>query len=183
MGLKILIVDDSAFMRNVIKNALNGLNVSEIFEAGTADESINLYTNKKPDMVFMDIIMPGKTGLDALRAIKGLDSNAKVVMCTSVGQEKIVQEAITAGAYDFITKPFKSEEIVEVVSKVDSKNQQGLPAAQPSQPVQSQQPVQPQSPPPPQQAPPANTPQQPPTGQQQQPAQPAQPQNPQQPTQ
>jgi two-component system, chemotaxis family, chemotaxis protein CheY len=113
-----MIVDDSAFMRSIIKNALTGLEISEIFEAANADESINTYREKHPDLIFMDIVMPGKSCLDALKEIRAMDSNACIVMCTSVGQDKIVEEAVNSGAYDFITKPFKPEEIKTTVAKV-----------------------------------------------------------------
>jgi two-component system, chemotaxis family, chemotaxis protein CheY len=118
LSIRILIVDDSAFMRNIIKNALTGMDVLETYEASNADESIIKYKEKKPDLVFMDIVMPGRTGLEALKEIKSIDSNAKIVMCTSVGQDKIIEEAVNSGAYDFITKPFKPEEIKSVVTKV-----------------------------------------------------------------
>jgi two-component system chemotaxis response regulator CheY len=118
MGFRILIVDDSVFMRNIIKNALSSSNISEIFEAGNGDEAIAAYKDKKPDLVFMDIVMPVKTGLEALKEIKGIDAAAKIVMCTSVGQEKVIEEAVNSGAYDFITKPFKAEDIKEVLTKL-----------------------------------------------------------------
>jgi two-component system chemotaxis response regulator CheY len=118
MPIRIMIVDDSAFMRSIIKNALTGLEISEIYEASNAEDSVNTYKEKRPDLTFMDIVMPGKSGLDALKEIRGIDSNARIVMCTSVGQDKIVEEAVNSGAYDFITKPFKPEEIKTTVSKV-----------------------------------------------------------------
>ncbi|MFH2020295.1 MAG: response regulator [archaeon] len=118
MGLKILIVDDSVFMRTIIKNALQGFDIAEISEAGTADEGVAKYSEKKPDIVFMDIVMPGKNGIDALKEIMSKNKDAKVVMCTSVGQEKIIEDAVNSGAYDFITKPFKEDEIKNVISKL-----------------------------------------------------------------
>jgi len=141
MGLKILTVDDSAFMRNIVKNALTGTSVGEISEAGSADEAVAKFKEKQPDLTFMDIVMPGKTGLDALKEIRAINPNAKVVMCTSVGQEKIVEEAVNAGAYDFITKPFKPEEIKNVVAKISG--EAGGQTAAPTQPAPSPAPIQP----------------------------------------
>lgn len=116
--MKILIVDDSSFMRNMIKNALDG--EFDISEASNADDAIKLFKENKPDLVFLDIILPGKNGLEALKEIKEIDGNAKVVMCSSVGgQEEIIDNAIKAGANDIIVKPFKKEEIAGIIQKVN----------------------------------------------------------------
>ncbi|PLW79791.1 two-component system response regulator [Candidatus Woesearchaeota archaeon] len=118
--MKILIADDSAFMRNIIKNILTQNGVSEVIEAVDGQDAINKYGEINPDLVFLDIMMPNKTGLEALKEIKGSNPEAKVVMCTSVGQEKVVEEAVESGAEDFVTKPFKPEDIQEVLSKFQS---------------------------------------------------------------
>lgn len=119
--MKILLVDDSAFMRNLIKNALKEGN-HEFNEAGSAEEGVKKYAEFHPELVFMDIVMPGKTGIDALREIKAADTNARVVMCTSVGgQQKIIDDAVSAGASDFVTKPFKAEELITIVSHFQKK--------------------------------------------------------------
>ena len=116
--MKILLVDDSVFMRNMIKNVLKDQN-HEIFEAGNADEGIQKYRESKPDVVFLDVVMPGKSGVDALKEIKTEDPNAYIVMCTSVGgQQQVVDDAVQAGAADFITKPFKPEDILNVVNNM-----------------------------------------------------------------
>lgn len=117
MTLKILIVDDSAFMRSIIKNTLGQNGISDIVEAVDGSDAIIKYDENKPDLVFMDIMMPNKTGLEALKEIMTKDPNAKIIMCTSVGQEKVIQEAVETGATDFVTKPFKPEDIKEVLSK------------------------------------------------------------------
>jgi two-component system chemotaxis response regulator CheY len=115
--MKILIVDDSAFMRNMIKNILKEQN-HELFEAGNGDEAVTAYQQNQPNLVFMDIIMPGKNGVEVLKDIKAMDQGANVVMCTSVGgQDKIIQECVEAGATDFITKPFTPDEINSIVSR------------------------------------------------------------------
>ena len=74
--------------------------------------------NEKPDLVIMDITMPNKTGIEALRDIKAMDPSAKVVMCSAMGQESMVVEAIKLGALDFIVKPFKPDRILQTVQKV-----------------------------------------------------------------
>jgi len=117
MALKILIADDSAFMRSIIKNVLSQNGVTDIIEASDGAEAVKKYSENKPGLTFMDIMMPNKTGLEALKEIMAADQSAKVVMCTSVGQEKIVSEAVEYGATDFVTKPFKPEDIKEVIDK------------------------------------------------------------------
>ncbi len=118
--MKIMIVDDSAFMRTMIINILKDGN-HEIVQATNGNEAVQKYEQVKPDLVFMDIVMPDKDGVQALKEIKGKDANAKIVMCTSVGgQEKIVNDAIQAGASDIITKPFRPEEITKVISNISN---------------------------------------------------------------
>ena len=120
MSIKILIADDSAFMRNIIKGILNQNGITDIVEAVDGQDAINKYNEQKPGLVFMDIMMPNKNGLDALREIKASSNDAKIVMCTSVGQEKIIQESVDAGATDFVTKPFKPEDIKEIIVKFNT---------------------------------------------------------------
>lgn len=113
----ILIVDDAAFMRMMVKDILtkNGYNV--IGEATNGNEAIEKYKELKPDLVTMDITMPDKDGIQALKEIKALDSNAKVIMCSAMGQQAMVIESIQAGAKDFIVKPFQADKVVESVKK------------------------------------------------------------------
>lgn len=120
---KVLVVDDSSFMRTMIKNIVQQKNC-EVIEASNADEAVEKYKQDKPEIVFMDIIMEGKTGLDALKSIKEFDQNAVVVMCTSIGgQEHVIKEAVDYGATDFMTKPFKQQEIFNVLEKYGQANQ------------------------------------------------------------
>ncbi len=118
MAKRILITDDALFMRVTLKNILiqNGYEV--VGEANNGREAVELYEQLKPDLVFMDITMPEMDGLEALKAIRAKDANAKVVMCTAMGQKQIVLDAIQAGAKDFIVKPFQPERILEAVQKV-----------------------------------------------------------------
>ena len=118
MDKKIMLVDDAAFMRMMIKDTLTKNGYTNIIEAADGEIACNTYAAEKPDLVIMDITMPNKTGIEALKEIKGKDPAAKVVMCSAMGQEAMVVEAIKLGALDFIVKPFKAERIIQTVSKV-----------------------------------------------------------------
>ena len=115
---KILIVDDAAFMRMMIKDILtkNGYNVAGEAENGV--KAIEKYNELKPDLVLKDITMPEKDGIQALKAIKSIDGNSKVIMCSAMGQQAMVIEAIQSGAKDFIVKPFQPDRVLEAVKKV-----------------------------------------------------------------
>ena len=115
---KILTVDDAAFMRRIIKTTLRRAGYTEIYEAADGVQAIEKYNQLKPNLVLMDITMPNMNGLNALKAIRAADPNANVVMCTAMGQENMVIEAIRSGAKDFIVKPFKPERILSVVAAI-----------------------------------------------------------------
>ena len=115
---KILIVDDSAFMRGMIKTTLRSAGYTEIYEASDGARALESYNQLKPNLVMMDITMPNVNGLDALRAIRTADAGANVVMCTAMGQEYMVMEAMRFGAKDFIVKPFKSERILKMAAAI-----------------------------------------------------------------
>ena len=118
MAKNILIVDDAAFMRMMIKDILtkNGYNV--VGEAENGLKAVEKYTELKPDLVLMDITMPDMDGIQALKKIKELDPNANIIMCSAMGQQAMVIEAIQSGAKDFIVKPFQAERVLEAVKKV-----------------------------------------------------------------
>lgn len=118
MEKKILLVDDAAFMRMLIKDTLTKNGYTNIIEAADGEIACNVYGSEKPDLVIMDITMPNKTGIEALADIKKSDPGAKVVMCSAMGQEAMVVEAIKLGALDFIVKPFKPDRILQTVSKI-----------------------------------------------------------------
>lgn len=119
MSYKILIVDDAAFMRNMIKDVFGSIpGFSVIGEASNGVEAVEKYKALKPDLVTMDIVMPLKSGIEAAREITSADREAKIIMCSALGQESLVMEAIEAGAKDFIVKPFKAEKVQEVVNRV-----------------------------------------------------------------
>ncbi|MDR0947342.1 MAG: response regulator [Ruminococcus sp.] len=118
MAKKIMLVDDAAFMRMMIKDALTKNGYDNIIEAADGEIACAKFEEEKPDLVLMDITMPNKTGIEALRDIKKAHSDAKIVMCSAMGQEAMVVEAIKLGALDFIVKPFKPDRILQTVSKV-----------------------------------------------------------------
>lgn len=115
---KIMTADDAAFMRMLIKDTLHKNGYTDIIEAVDGVNACELYSAEKPDLVFMDITMPNRTGIEALAEIKKVDPMAKVVMCSAMGQEAMVVEAIKLGAIDFIVKPFKPDRLLQVVKKV-----------------------------------------------------------------
>ena len=115
---KILLVDDAAFMRMMVKDTLTKAGYTDLYEAADGVQAVEAYSEVQPDMVIMDITMPNMDGLEALKAIKGKDPNATVVMCSAMGQESMVIEAIKSGAKDFIVKPFKPDRILKTVSSI-----------------------------------------------------------------
>lgn len=117
MGLNVMIADDSAFMRNMLKKLIMEAGATIAGEASDGKEAIARYGELKPNLVFMDIMMPNMNGIEALKGIIAQDKAAKVVMCTSVGQDKVVNEAVEAGASDFIVKPFTKEDVETVIKK------------------------------------------------------------------
>ncbi|MEN6610278.1 MAG: response regulator [Methanoregulaceae archaeon] len=115
---KILIVDDTLFMRTLLKNILVGGGHQVVGEAGDGEEAVGKYKELKPDLVTMDVVMPKMNGIEALKAIKQLDAGARVVMCTAVGQEQMVKLAIKSGAKGYIVKPFQAPKVLEEVKNV-----------------------------------------------------------------
>ena len=115
---KIMLVDDAAFMRMMVKNALTKSGYDNIIEAQDGAEAVKKYAEEKPDMVFMDITMPNMDGLQALKKIREDDPNAKIVMCTAMGQEGMVVDAIKSGARDFIVKPVNADRIVQTAQAI-----------------------------------------------------------------
>ncbi|SCG83439.1 Chemotaxis protein cheY homolog [Proteiniborus sp. DW1] len=118
MANKILIVDDAAFMRMMIKDILTKNGFDVLGEAENGAKAIDKYKELSPDLVIMDITMPEVDGIQAVKEIKKIDSSAKIVMCSAMGQQAMVIEAIQAGAKDFIVKPFQADRVLEAVKKV-----------------------------------------------------------------
>ncbi|MCI9513678.1 MAG: response regulator [Oscillospiraceae bacterium] len=115
---KIMMVDDAAFMRKVIKDTLSKAGYTDLYEAVDGADAVEKYNEIKPDLVLMDITMPNMDGLEALKAIRAADGGANVVMCSAMGQETMVIDAIRSGAKDFIVKPFKPERVLKTVTSI-----------------------------------------------------------------
>jgi len=118
MAKGILIVDDAVFMRMMIKDILSKNGYHVVGEAENGAKAIEKYKELSPDLVIMDITMPELDGIQAVREIKNYDKDSKIIMCSAMGQQAMVIEAIQAGARDFIVKPFQAERVVEAVKKV-----------------------------------------------------------------
>jgi len=117
MGQKVLIVDDAAFMRMMIKDILSKNGFEVVGEAENGKVAIDKYKELQPDLVTMDITMPEMDGIQAVKKIKEYNPNSKIVMCSAMGQQAMVIDAIQAGAKDFIVKPFQPDRVLEAVRK------------------------------------------------------------------
>lgn len=115
---KIMLVDDAAFMRMMEKDTLVKNGYTDIIEAEDGAIAVELYDKEKPDLVILDITMPNMDGLEALKTIKSKDPSATVVMCSAMGQESMVIDAIKSGAKDFIVKPFKPDRLLKTVTSI-----------------------------------------------------------------
>lgn len=120
VSLRVLIVDDAAFMRFLIKNILTELGHEIAGEAGDGEEACTMYAELKPDLVTLDLIMPKKGGIDALRDIRGMDPNAKVIVISAVEQRRPLMDALRLGATDYLTKPFEKERVAEAISRASA---------------------------------------------------------------
>jgi two-component system, chemotaxis family, chemotaxis protein CheY len=114
---RVLVVDDAAFMRKMVSDALTKGGHEVVGEAGNGVEAITRFQELKPDLMTLDITMPEKDGLAALAEIVAADPSARVVMCSALGQESKVLEAIKLGAKDFVVKPFQPARVIEAVGK------------------------------------------------------------------
>lgn len=117
MTKRILVADDSSYMRGVIKKILKSAGYTEILEATDGESAASAYKRERPDMVLLDIVMPVRSGIDALRDIRAFDPDARVVMVSAVGQEVIIKEALGMGAAGFIIKPFDESQVKGAVQK------------------------------------------------------------------
>jgi len=114
----VLVVDDAIFMRNMMKDIFTADRFEIVGEAANGVEAVERFKELKPDLVTMDIVMPFKSGIEATKDILAEDSAATIIMCSALGQEPLVMEAIEAGAADFIVKPVQAEDVMRVVNKV-----------------------------------------------------------------
>jgi len=121
---RILVADDASFMRQMIREILEAEGHEVVAEASDGVEAIDQFKTHHPDLVTMDIVMPRRSGIDAVKGILELDAGARVVMCSALGQETLVTEALEAGAKDFIVKPFKPAAVIKTLAKVLEKEDQ-----------------------------------------------------------
>lgn len=117
MAKKILLVDDANIIRLMLRKILIEGGYEIAGEASTGEEAVKKYTELHPDLVTMDITMNGMGGLNAVKAIRELDPNAKVIMCSAMGQKYLIVEAIKAGAVNFIMKPFEPDKVLEAIER------------------------------------------------------------------
>ncbi|MBM4382922.1 MAG: response regulator [Deltaproteobacteria bacterium] len=118
---RVLIADDASFMRQMIRDIIEPEGYEVVGEASDGVEVVDKFRKLRPDLVMMDIVMPKRSGIDAVRTIRSEDATATIVMCSALGQETLVMEAIQAGAKDFIVKPFKPDAVIATLAKVVEK--------------------------------------------------------------
>lgn len=118
---KVLIADDASFMRQMIRDIIEPEGWEVVGEASDGVEVVEKFRKLHPDVVLMDIVMPKRSGIDAVKAIKAEHAGARIVMCSALGQEALVSEAMHAGAKDFVVKPFKPDAVLAALAKVAEK--------------------------------------------------------------
>jgi two-component system chemotaxis response regulator CheY len=118
MGNKILVVDDATFMRMMIRDILTGNGYEIVAEAADGNEAVARYKALKPDLVLMDITMPEMDGIRAVKEIIREDPDAKIIMCSAMGQQAMVIQSIQSGALDFVVKPFHPDRVIDAVNRV-----------------------------------------------------------------
>jgi len=117
VGATVMIVDDAAFMRMMLKDILTKNGYTVVGEAENGAVSVEKYMDLKPNLTIMDITMPEMDGLQAVKEIRKRDPQARIIMCSAMGQQAMVIEAIQSGAKDFVVKPFQAERVLEAVTK------------------------------------------------------------------
>jgi two-component system, chemotaxis family, chemotaxis protein CheY len=118
MSRTVLICDDALFMRNMLAEILTQAGFDVVAQAQTGAEAVTMYREHRPDLVTMDIVMPDMGGIDAVRAIVAEFPQARIMMCSAMGQQALVIEAIQTGARDFVVKPFQPSRVLEAVNRV-----------------------------------------------------------------
>ena len=117
MGINILIADDLQFIKLVLRDLLEKAGFRVVGEASNGEEAVELFQDKRPDVVLMDITMPKMDGLTALKKILKTDPGANIIMCSALGQQTLVVQALQMGAKDFIVKPFQPERVINSIKK------------------------------------------------------------------
>jgi len=118
VGINILIADDLQFIKLVLRDLLEKAGFRVVGEASNGEEAIELFLDKRPDVVLMDITMPKMDGLTALKKILKIDPGAKIIMCSALGQQTLIVQALKMGAKDFVVKPFRPERVVNSIKKI-----------------------------------------------------------------
>ncbi|MEX2583134.1 MAG: response regulator [Gemmatimonadota bacterium] len=113
----VLVCDDAVFMRRLLREVLTGGGYRIVGEAESGVQAVELYRDLQPDLVTMDIVMPGMGGIDAVREIVAIDPAARILMCTSIGQQALMEEAVHAGAREFVLKPFQPSRVLEAARR------------------------------------------------------------------
>jgi two-component system, chemotaxis family, chemotaxis protein CheY len=117
MAVNVLIVDDLAFIKIVLRDIIEKAGFRVVGEASNGEQAISMYQDKRPDVVLMDITMPGMDGITALKKIREIDQEARVIICSALGQQQLIVQAIQLGAKDFIVKPFQPQRVVSALKK------------------------------------------------------------------
>jgi two-component system chemotaxis response regulator CheY len=117
MAVNVLIVDDLAFIKIVLRDIIEKAGFRVVGEASNGEQAITMYQNTRPDVVLMDITMPGMDGITALKKIREIDAAARVIICSALGQQQLIVQAIQLGAKDFIVKPFQPQRVVSALKK------------------------------------------------------------------
>ena len=118
MGINVLIADDLTFIKLVLRSLVEKAGFRVVGEASNGEEAIELYQDKRPDVVLMDITMPKVDGLTALKEILKIDPEAKIIMCSAMGQQSLIVQALQLGAKDFIVKPFRDERVIGAIKNL-----------------------------------------------------------------
>ncbi len=116
--ITVMICDDSPLVRKKISEILARVGITKMINAEDGEQAVEIYKEKSPDLVFMDIVMPKKTGIDALREIRAMDSEAKVVMASTVGTQSNLIAAIKEGAFEFLQKPVKEDDVLKIINRM-----------------------------------------------------------------
>jgi two-component system, chemotaxis family, chemotaxis protein CheY len=116
--MTVLVVDDSMFMRNIIEKILEQHDIEVVGEATNGREAVDKYKKLLPDLVTMDLTMPDMKGIDAIKLIKEINPDVKIIVCSSMGQKEFIRDAIDAGARGFVIKPFEEEDLIREITKV-----------------------------------------------------------------